>query len=158
MLFDDTGRLLVRAMFWELSTPERRRNVPPIYTLKQEETHGLPSAYKIYIESVDEYDAAIKICGTMKAWRALCEAGWFLSGWREHGHEGLVQWRADMEARDKSQAKQQLLDKAAEGNVAAMTRLYNMAPKKPDNRLKKKEDRNDTQTKVIDLAERMRGK
>ena len=157
MLYDDHGRFLVRAIFWELSTPERRLEVPPLYTLKVSPQHGLPSAYSMYMDSTDEYEAAMKICGTMKAWRALCRSNWFMTGFKEHGHEGLHQWRQDMEARDKSLAKQQLQAKADEGNVAAMTKLYNIAPKKPDSRLKKIEEER-TPSKVVDLTERMKGK
>jgi len=157
MLYDDNGRFLSRAIFWELSTPERREAIPPVYTLKVEPSHGLPSAYQMYMDSVDEYEAALKICGTMKAWRALCKSNWFMLGYTEHGHEGLVQWRKDMEARDKSAAKKLLQQKAEEGNVAAMTKLYNITPKKPDNRLKKQAEKV-TPSKVVDLTERMKGK
>ena len=157
MLYDNNGRLLVRAIFWETSTTERRINIPPLYTLKVEPSSDLPSAYQIYMDSADEYEAAIKLVGNMKAWRALCKAGWFLTGWTEHGHEGLVQWRKDMEARDKSLAKIQLQAKAEGGNVAAMTKLYNIAPKKPDNRLKRVEEKV-SPSKAVDTAERMKGK
>jgi len=156
MLYDDHGRFLVRAIFWELSTPERRTNIKPLYTLKVEPCNGLPSAYQIYMESVDEYDAAIKIVGNMKNWRTLIEkpGSWFMMGWKEHGHIGLVNWRKDMEARDKSRAKALLIEKAAEGNVAAMTKLYNITPKKVDNRLKKEQEKV-TPSKVSDITARM---
>jgi len=157
MLYDNNGRLLVRAIFYELSTPERRANIPPVYTLKVESSQGLPSAYQIYMNSTDEYEAAQKLVGNMKAWRALCKATWFMNGFSEHGHEGLHQWRKDMEARDKSLAKVQLLEKAEGGNVAAMTKLYNMTPKKPDSRLRQKLP-STTPSKVVDLTERMKGK
>ncbi|MCK5019052.1 MAG: hypothetical protein KAS32_18470 [Candidatus Peribacteraceae bacterium] len=158
MIYDDSGRFLVRAIFWELSTPERRIDIPPLYTLKVGPAHGLPSAYQIYMNSIDEYEAGIKIAGNMKNWRSLSKDGsWFLNGDLRHGHEGLVQWRLDMEARDKSAAKIQLIAKAEEGNVAAMTKLYNMSPKKIDNRLKKKIGKEDT-SKVVDLVARMKEK
>jgi len=157
MLYDDNGRLLVRAIFWELSPPERRERLTPLYTLKVEDSFGLPSAYKIYMDSVDEHDAAIRLLGNMKAWRALCRSTWFMTGYTEHGHEGLHQWRKDTEARDKSLAKKQLLEKAENGNVAAMTKLYNITPKKPDSRLKAKLP-TVTPSKVVDLTTRMKGK
>lgn len=155
MLYDDNGRFLVRAIFWELSTPERRTNIKPLYTLKVEPAFGLPSAYQIYMSCTDEHAAAIKLVGNLKNWRTLCkEGGWFISGWTEHGFEGLQQWRKDMEARDKSLAKAQLQAKADEGNVAAMTKLYNISPKKADNRLKKVEA-TVTPSKVSDIKTRM---
>ncbi len=157
MIYDDNNRFLVRAIFWELSTPERREVIPPLYTLKVESAHGLPSAYQIYMDSVDEYEAGMKIAGNMKNWRALCKSTWFMIGYSEHGHEGLRQWRKDMEARDKSLAKIQLKEKAEGGNVAAMTKLYNMSPNKTDNRLKKKEEKV-APSKVTDIMDRMKGK
>lgn len=156
MIYDDSGRFLVRAIFWELSNPERRIAIPPLYTLKMDTAFGLPSAYKIYMDSVDEYEAGIKIAGNMKNWRSLCKSPWFMMGDPNHAHEGLVQWRKDMEARDKSAAKIQLQAKAEAGNVAAMTKLYNMSPKKPDSRLKRKQP-STASAKVVDLTERMEG-
>lgn len=156
MIYDDSGRFLVRAIFWELSNPERRLTIPPLYTLKMDTSHGLPSAYKIYMSCVDEYEAGIKIAGNMKNWRSLCGAHWFMVGDPNHSHEGLAQWRKDMEDRDKSAAKIQLQAKAEAGNVAAMTKLYNISPKKPDSRLKRKHP-STTTSKVVDLTERMKG-
>lgn len=156
-MYSDEGKFLVRAIFWEMSNPERRETYPPMYTLKVEESHGLPSAYQIYMNSIDEYDAAIKIAGNMANWRKLERADWFLNGVPEVGHEGLAQWRRDMELRDKSIAKAQLQDKALEGNVAAMTKLYNISPKKPDRRLKDKKGKVDsTVSKVVDIAKNLK--
>ena len=55
------------------------------------------------------------------------------------------------------QAKEQLKRKAEEGNVAAMTKLYNMSPKSKDKRVKVvvKEDNTD---KIVDIEARMKGK
>lgn len=157
MIYDNAGRFLVRAIFWEMSNPERRITIPPLYTIKVEPCNGLPSAYQIYMESVDEHEAAIKLVGNMKNWRALCLSKWFIEGWKEHGHEGLAVWRDDMEARDKSEAKAMLMDKAGQGNVAAMTKLYNMSAKKADKRVKKfLEDV--TPSNISEITERMEKK
>jgi Mor family transcriptional regulator len=59
-----------------------------------------------------------------------------------------------MEARDKSQAKAMLIEKAEGGNVAAMTKLYNISPKKIDNRLKK-ELAEVTPSNISEITERM---
>lgn len=154
-MYSKEGVFMVRGIFWELSTPERRITYPPLYTLKVEDAHGLPSAYKIYMSCVDEYEAAMRIAGNMKNWRQLCSADWFMNGAVEHGHEGLKRWRLDMEARDKSLAKSQLIEKAEEGNVAAMTKLYNINPKKPDGRIKDKAKK-PTTSKVVDIAKNIK--
>ena len=109
------------------------------------------------MNSVDEYEAGIKIAGNSRHWRSLCNSNFFMLGAKEHGHDGLVQWRADMEARDKSIAKSQLLNKAEEGNVAAMTKLYNITPKKPDNRLKRDLPKV-TPSNISDITARMNKK
>lgn len=155
VLYDEQGRFLVRGIFWELSNPDRRQVYPPSYTLKVEDAHGLPSAYNLYMNSVDEYEAAIKIAGNMNNWRKLCNCAWFMEGMVEYGHDGLRQWRLDMEARDKSIAKKQLQEKALEGSVQAMTKLYNIGekkilPKKPVSKLKQKSESN-----VLDLANKI---
>ena len=155
MLYDDNGRLLTRAIFWELSFPERRAKFPPLYTLGVVPAHGLPSAYQIYMSCVDEYEAGIKLMGNMKAWRQLCSCDWFMNGDPRTGHEGLVQWRKDMEARDKSIAKQQLKVRAEKGSVPAMVKLYNITPAQAK-AVKKKVQENPQDNKVVDILKRMR--
>lgn len=152
MLYDDLNRFAVRAVFWEMSSPDTRAKLPPLYTLKLESAHGLPSAYQIYMESIDEYDAAIKLVGNMRNWRKLCNCSWFMQGAPEHSHEGLVQWRRDMEARDKSKAKAQLLEKALEGSVQAMNKIYSIEGIQPPKTEKKGSKKPSASSTVIELA------
>ena len=152
MLYDDLNRFAVRALFWEMSTPDTRAKLPPLFTLKMEAAHGLPSAYQVYMDSVDEYDAAMKIAGNMKNWRKLCNCAWFMDGSVEVSHEGLKQWREDMEARDKSKAKAQLLEKALEGSVQAVTKIYGIEGKKPKKTAKKASQKPAGTSRVVDIA------
>lgn len=98
------------------------------YTLKNEdvEYNGKQkvSAYQVYMHAIDEYDAAIKLVGSMKHWRKLCGLKWFIEGIPEHSFEGLDSWREDMRLRDESRAKKQLMDSAMSGNVAAQKVLF----------------------------------
>ena len=102
------------------------------YTLKNEDVEykgkQKVSAYQVYMHAVDEYDAAIKLVGSMKHWRKLCDLNWFLEGAPEHSFEGLNQWREDMRLRDESLAKRQLMDSASAGNVNAQKILYGSKP------------------------------
>lgn len=157
MLYDDNGRLLTRAIFWELSNPERREKFPPLYMLGVNPGHGLPSAYQIYMSCVDEYEAAHTLMGNMKAWRNLCNCDWFMNGEPRTGHEGLKQWRLDMEARDKSLAKQQLKVKAEEGSVQAMVKMYNITPAEAK-KIKQKVQKSPEDTQVVSILERMKGR
>jgi len=118
-LYAPNGVFAIRKMFRELSTPAMRKKYPPIFTLKPFEYKGLPSAYQVYMESVDEYDAATKIVPNMKTWDQLKEASWFLNGDLAHSFEGLKAWREHMKQRDASAAKAALQDKMATGDVTA---------------------------------------
>ncbi len=107
-------------------------DVPPfsekaIYSLKEKNSKGLPSAYLIYMASVDEYDAALKIVGSIAHWDALCACKWFMepSKW----HRGLKQWRLDMARRNASLANRVLIGAAKEGDVSSARKLLDNAEK-----------------------------
>ena len=118
-LYAPNGVFAIRKMFRELSTPAMRKKYPPIFTLKPFEYKGLPSAYQVYMESVDEYDAAIKIVPNMKTWDQLKDASWFLNGDVAHSFEGLKVWREHMQQRDASAARAALQMKMETGDVTA---------------------------------------
>lgn len=120
---DRRGALKTELLFVETIKAERLENYSPLYTLK--ETSGdLPSAYQMYMSSTDEYEAAMKILGSMRHWRRLCGLKWFMEGIPMSGFDGLKSWRKDMEMRDKSKAKRQLMDAAEAGVVSAQRALY----------------------------------
>jgi len=79
------------------------------------------------MSSIDEYDAAIKLVGSMAHWRKLCALSWFLQGRTLCGFEGLIQWREDMAARDATEAKRVLLDQCKQDNVSAARALDKVA-------------------------------
>lgn len=120
---DRRGALKTELLFQETIKPDRLDNYQPMYTLKEQDTE-LPSAYRIFMSSVDEYDAAMNILGSMRHWRRLCGLKWFMDGIPTVGFDGLKSWRKDMEMRDKSAAKKQLMEKASEGNVTAQRTLF----------------------------------
>jgi len=106
-----------------------------VYTLKNEDIirdgKSFVSFYRIYMESSDEYEAALRLVGSMQHWRKLCQLSWFMDGDPIWGWEGLNQMRSDMAARDKSLAKIKLMEAMESGNVTAMRALYGeTAPKK----------------------------
>ena len=121
-----------QALFYEFPTGKEAT-----YTLKNDDVMYKGSlrvsAYQVYMHSVDEYDAAIKLVGSMKHWRKLCGLKWFMQGMPEHSFEGLESWREDMALRDASLAKKQLQESALGGNVNAQKILFGSTekPKKP---------------------------
>ncbi|MGL1886326.1 MAG: hypothetical protein OCD76_07405 [Reichenbachiella sp.] len=122
-LYNPNGTFSFNKMFWEMGSPESRKVLPPIFTLKMEAHKDLPSAYQIYMDSIDEYDAAQKLAPNMKVWDALVECNWFREGEPRHAHDGLKVWRQHMKARDASLAKKLLLEQTREGNTTAARAL-----------------------------------
>lgn len=115
------------------------------YTLKNEDVikdgNHYVSMYQVYMNSIDEYDAALKIVGSMQHWRKLCNLEWFREGIPQFSFDGLEQWRKDMEARDKMKAKKLLIESAENGNVTAQKALYGPESSKSPGRKKKPEDK-----------------
>lgn len=114
-----------QALFYEFPHDYKDQAV---YTLKNEDREYnnsiKVSAYQIYMHSTDEYEAAIKLVGSMKHWRKLCSLKWFREGMPEYSFEGLDSWRQDMKLRDESMAKKLLIESAQSGNVPAQKTLY----------------------------------
>lgn len=122
-LYTHAGTFTHKAMFWEHGTPASRKKYPPVFTLKMEEHEGLPSAYQVYMDSVDEYDAASKLAPNMKVWDKLVDCAWFREGDPVHNHDGLKVWREHMKARDASLAKDVLIKQTKDGNTVAARAL-----------------------------------
>lgn len=125
-LKDTMGRYLTQALFHETARPDTPYQA--LYCMGEARS-GLPSARDIYLESVDEYDAALKLVGDLGHWRRLTaqndngdySCNWFMLG--NESFEGLLQWREDMRLRDESLAKAKLIEQAENGNVAAAKAL-----------------------------------
>lgn len=132
--------MFTQGLFYEFG------NTDAVYTLKGEDVTKGDKTYislpKVYMESSDEYEAAMRLVGSMQHWRKLCSQAWFLDGIDVHSFEGVKQLREDMVARDKSIAKQQLMAAAHEGNVTAMKTIYGESPTKPVGKPRKGQNNN----------------
>jgi len=124
-LLDNQHRMRTASLFPELA--QHTDKYPPIYTMKCTEYKGLPSAYLIYLSSIDEYDAATKLVGSMRHWRKLLACKWFMEGLKNKGFEGLTLWREDMAARDRSSAKKALILKTVDGDTSAARKILDMS-------------------------------
>ena len=125
-LRDSRGAQRTENLFVEVS--QTKDKYKPLYSLKSyHQTDEYPSAYLIYMASVDETDAALKIVGSLAHWRKLCKLKWFRDGRPEHAFEGVESWRRDMADRDKSEAKRVLLSQCREDNVTAARALEKLA-------------------------------
>ncbi len=119
----DNNIMLTQALFVE----HGNREAP--YTMKHESYGPYMSAYEVYMSSVDEYEAAIKLVKNRVHWKKLCELDWFMNGFPEKNISGLKEWRKDMALRDASTAKKVLLEQASEGNVTAAKTLLESSNK-----------------------------
>jgi hypothetical protein len=122
-LYDKKMSRRTESLFKETIQHTSAKNYTPVYTLRDYERDGLPSAYLIYMSSVDEREAALKIVGSLAHWRRLCALKWFLEGRAGTQFEGLRQWRKDMADRDASEAKRVLLKQCSADSVAAARAL-----------------------------------
>jgi hypothetical protein len=137
---DDKLYMATNGLFWE-----RRhcnvafyRGVPPPYTLKRQDhlIDGVTykSMYLIYMTCATEYEAAMKLVGTLPHWQKLCKSPWF--------YDELLKWREDMRLRDEAMAKQILLAAAKEGDLSAARSVIKLSqPKTRSTQPKKAQDR-----------------
>lgn len=115
------------SLFHETIGHEAKKRYTPIYTMKEEDFKGLPSAYRIYMESVDEYEAALTLVGSIAHWEACCKSPRFMEGTKYA--RGLLSWRDDMKRRDESLAKKVLMQEVAKGSVVAAKALADFGGK-----------------------------
>lgn len=133
------GHFAIQKVFYEQGTPASRKKLPPLFTLKPHEHKGLPSAYLIYMDSIDEFDAAKKLAPNMAVWDTLIATDWFMNGLPNSAFQGLKVWRQHMRDRDASIAKEALLEKVKSGDTtAAKAVLANAKVKAPVGRKSKK--------------------
>jgi hypothetical protein len=142
----ENGKYRTQALFREFN------QVDSLYCLTPDDKPELEvkSLYKMYMESVDEYDCAMKALGSMAHWRKLTDCEWFMKHLRD--------WREDMKARDESLAKQQLQLEAENGNVSAQKALFESAKKptqKASGRPQKKQP-SSTESSVVDIFKKVK--
>lgn len=115
------------------------------------------SAYKIYMDSVNEYEAAMRIVGDMHHWRKLCELDWFLHGVPKAKDKritsGLLQWREDHAMKREAEQLQLLTAAAQTGNVQAAKYLNEYTGKKLSSKSKIQETKKSSpeDAKVLQL-------
>lgn len=143
------GVYLTEGLFVETD----RSGETAMYSLKVDGQDGYPSAYRIFMESVDEYEAAMKLVGNLDHWKKLCSLKWFVEGRPEVGHIGLNAWREHMTLRDESMAKKILMEKAQQGDTAAAKKLLDVAKQEKKIEGKKKKPKGNASgedlTKVV---------
>ena len=93
----------------------------PLYTLGEWGREGCVSAYQIFIHSLDEYEAAMKIVGSMYHWESLCQKKWFT--------KHLVVWRKHLAMKDLSLAKKTILIDVQNGDGPSAKKIMDLSLK-----------------------------
>jgi hypothetical protein len=91
------------------------------------------SIYQVYMDSVNEYEAAMRIVGNMQHWRKLCTLDWFMNGLVNSSGvpitTGLAQWREDHQMQSEAVTLGALQDAMRNGNVQAAKYLHEITRK-----------------------------
>lgn len=125
---------VTRGLFIE-TAPNEEAKKSALWTLAEHEVYAYgkwyPSAWMAFIHSIDEYDAARKICGNLRQWELILQ---MLEN-RGRGHT-LESWRAEWSALQRSILRQSLMLTALHGGsgaTAAVKQLLAMTdpPQKP---------------------------
>lgn len=159
---DSCNRPRTESLFLETVAPDIAKRYPPVYTMRGYDRKGCQSAYQIYMNSTNEYEAAMKIVGDMRHWRKLCGLKWFMEGNERQSFDGLNQWREDKAMKDQAEAISQLKEQAENGNVNAQKTLLDISSgkKKPGaGRPKKQEDTSvldERSEKIVELHKRLK--
>lgn len=117
-------------IFYEFNT-SAHKEYSPLYTMREQEWHNLPSAYRIYMASHSEYEAAMRLVGSWNHWQRLLRIPVFMNGPNDAMNwSGLYQWREEKDIQDRARAYVQLKMSAEEGNVQAQKTVFDGFDKK----------------------------
>lgn len=100
------GLAYTKGLFQEMATTEDT----VLYTLKDQDTYGLPSLYRLYMEVADptEYRFATQYMDGWGHWEDLCLCPWF--------KPYIDRWRRELEVRIRSEALNRITREAMDGN------------------------------------------
>lgn len=102
------------------------KDLPVYFTMRDCEHKDLVSIKQIYMNSIDEFDCAMKIFGSWDHWLYLLKDNHFLNGdgtlkgvWT-----GVASWREEKRMLQQHQARKLIIDMASKGNFAAAKMLF----------------------------------
>lgn len=82
---------------------------PPVYTVQE--------AHDIYMECMNEYDAALKLTPSWEYWKGMLKASMKV-------RKVVEDWREEKMFKDQARARALLWEQAEKGNVSAQRILY----------------------------------
>jgi|SRR5690554_6761468 len=143
------GVYLTKALFREFSKENGPYTMYP--STRTLDGKDFISVYEVYMSSVNEYEAAMRIVGSMDHWRKLCDIDWFYNGYIVNGirhTSGLKHWREDHAMKREAEALKALYKAKDNGNVQAAKYLHEMTQKKPSPRKEEKKEVNPLDNEV----------
>jgi len=143
MYLEENGQYRTDSLFVErIAKRHKNRGLKAVYCLNERQAvKGCEQLYKIFMESADEYDFAIKAFGSKGHLDRLKNVKWFTEGWQGSvTFRGYDAWLEDMKERDASIGKKVLLEKAQDGDVTAAKKLLDMHKQTSSKGRPKKED------------------
>lgn len=88
----------------------------PVYTTNEEDGE-LPSAHKVYMSAMNEYDAALKLVPTWSYWSNMLKQSVKI-------RRLIETWREEKMLQDQARAKALIWKQAEKGNIQAQKLLY----------------------------------
>ena len=154
------GRFVTESMFYEHQQYNHPNPELTVWSLtefdKEREGKVYPSAYRVIVEAADEYDAAMKICGSWPLWNRMKDNNALWKG-KEGLTMGLGRALEEQKVRKASMAVKQLHVAAQDGNVAAQKFIFDL--NKDKNQKKKssvKKDDGAEYDKVVHLLNKIK--
>ena len=119
----------------------------PLYTI-EEQDNELPSAHKIYMNSMTEYDAAMKLFGSFKYWKEMLKGSIKIRALIE-------EWREEKMLRDQDKARRILWEEAEKGNIGAARVIYEAKKEEAQQKAAMREQRNKESSEQEVLEDRL---
>ena len=88
----------------------------PTYTIEEQDT-DLPSAHKVYMNSMNEYEAAKQLVPSYSFWKSMLKSSIKI-------RKLIEEWREEKMMKDQAEARKMLWEQAQKGNVTAQRILY----------------------------------
>ena len=129
----------------QLSGQYTKEEKEPLYTILEEDD-DLPSAHRIYMESMNEYDAAMKLVPTWTYWNTMLKHSVRIR------HQ-VESWREEKLLRDQARAKAMLWAQAEKGNISAQRVLYESKKEEAEQRRRQSEQNKRSQKEQSVLGE-----
>lgn len=119
----------------------------PMYTIAYEDDE-LPSAKKVYLNSVNEYEAAVTLTPSWEYWQNMLKLCVKIR--RE-----VDKWREEKYQKDQAEARRLLWEAAKKGNVSAQRILYEARKEEQAQKIRERKQAHESEKETDMLQERI---